>query len=63
MITRIRFWTSDFRIKINVKIIANDHSRLNRGIFQKQQRMLPLWNKGNFVFEKLKFKYGSYAAE
>jgi len=25
---------------------------LNTGKFQKQQGMLPLWNKGNFVFEK-----------
>lgn len=28
------------------------------GKSQKQQGMLPLWNKGNFVFEEVKFKYG-----
>jgi len=31
--------------------------------FQKQRVMLPLWNKGNCVFEKVNFKFGLSAAE
>lgn len=31
---------------------------LDTGKSQKQQGMLPLWSKGNHVFEEVKFKYG-----